>query len=190
MSVAPEIMVVLFSPLWWKIMLVWCKIARRGMVLLHFCLRGRGWYYFTVVWGEGMVLLRRCLGERDGITPLLSWGRGEERGGRQAGWRATRKVALASLNDRRFSDQFIRCTGLIFFHSISALHMYLSLVCTLCHKNPKSKITRAIQQFYLRKTKDPVNIHLLVRLYPREVLHFGNRCIRSNFVFFLHFTLK
>ena len=90
--------------LWWKIMLVWCKIARRGMVLLHFCLRGRGWYYFTVVWGEGMVLLRRCLGERDGITPLLSWGKGEERGGRQAGWRATRKVALASLNDRRFSE--------------------------------------------------------------------------------------
>lgn len=152
--------------------------------------QGGGWYYFTFVWGEGMVLLRRCLGERDGITPLLSWGRGEERGGRQAGWRATRKVALASLNNRRFSDQFIRCTGLIFFHSISALHIYLSLVCTLCHKNPKSKITRAIQQFYLRKTKDPVNIHLLVRLYPREVLHFGNRCIRSNFVIFLHLTLK
>ena len=102
----------------------WYDVKSQGGGWYYFTfVWGRGWYYFTVVWGEGMVLLHRCLGERDGITPLLSWGKGEERGGRQAGWRATRKVALASLNDRRFSDQFIWCTGLIFFHSISALHM-------------------------------------------------------------------
>lgn len=53
------------------------------MVLLHFCLRGGDGT--TSLLSEGMVLLHRCLGERDGITPLLSWGKGEERGGRQAG---------------------------------------------------------------------------------------------------------